>query len=145
MVKNPDGERAFAPEPFWIDDIPSEKEPEIDDVIPDGAPNTGRITLIIQGSNFDSGAEVTLTKANASPIKGTNTTFSEDGKEMQATFNLKNKEAGDWDVQVTNPNQDVSNLWEPFAISLPPTIDSAIVTTIQSGNRISTNSGTVRQ
>lgn len=126
VVKNPDGESASAAEPFWIiDDEALDGDLFINRVSPPSAPNTGSTTLTIRGGGFQAGAEVKLTKEGTSPIKGTNEEFTENGETITATFNLRNKKVGLWDVEVKNQDDDNPiQSQEIFTISLPPKINS---------------------
>jgi hypothetical protein len=136
VVKNPepDGTLVTFPEPFWIDDSgPSGEPPQVEGVLPPGAPNTDRVTLAIDGSNFDPGATVALTNDGAT-IKGSNPSFTEDGQQITATFNIKGKAPGDWTIIVTNPDGQSSQEDEIFVISEPPTISLASATISDDGD-----------
>jgi|GEM_PF-1684270 len=128
VVRSPEPESTLTnfDQPFWIDEELTKESPEIDDVDPSGAPTTGPVAVLIQGSKFHPGAEVTLTKAGETTIQGTKLRFTKDGQNIEVTFQLRNRATGEWVVNVRNPADQKATQWDgTFIVSAPPVIELA--------------------
>ncbi|MEW6620976.1 MAG: lamin tail domain-containing protein, partial [bacterium] len=88
-------------------------QPTITSINPNIGINSGTMSVTIRGSNFQSGATVTLTQASTSII-GTST-FIESGT-ITAVVDLKNVQIGSWTVFVTNPGGQTGTLTDGFRV-----------------------------
>ena len=80
--------------------------------------NTVAINTIIKGEGFNPKATVSLTKEGQPDIVGTNVKVNS-ATEIAATFDLKGKALGLWDVVVTNPKNKSAALKDGFTIEKP--------------------------
>ncbi|MBK9766716.1 MAG: hypothetical protein IPP63_06690 [Chloracidobacterium sp.] len=83
-------------------------------VSPAVAGNQGEITISVDGAKFASGATVMLVGADTSVITPRITKNS--SSRIVALFDLKEKAAGDYDVVVTNPNNQTTTRTDGFKI-----------------------------
>jgi len=119
-VTNEDGQGATKVEAFTVTNPP----PTVTDVDPSSALNTGDYVLLdITGTGFLSGATVTFTRGS--------TTFSEsstyvNSTHLRCTVSFSGKEAGEYNVTVTNTD-GLSGTWEGvFTIQNPAPVVHAI-------------------
>jgi len=93
-------------------------EPRLDYIIPGSAGNTGTVTVNLYGTGFYSGAQARLINPGIDTIMAlSNSTVIMNGQRIQATFNLKNKSVGEYDVEVTIPGGIVLNLVDGFEVT----------------------------
>jgi len=119
-VTNEDGQGATKVEAFTVTNPP----PTVTEVDPSSALNTGDYVLLdITGTGFLSGATVTFTRGS--------TTFSEsstyvNSTHLRCTVSFSGKEAGEYNVTVTNTD-GLSGTWEGvFTIQNPAPVVHAI-------------------
>jgi trimeric autotransporter adhesin len=84
-------------------------------VQPNHGGNSGPVTAVVEGNGFQSGAAVKLTRAGQDII-GTAVTVTPGGGSLSATFDLKGKVPGFWDVVVTNPDSTSATLLSGFTV-----------------------------
>ncbi|MEW6618671.1 MAG: hypothetical protein AB1422_04885 [bacterium] len=96
--------------------------PTVSSIIPNTGVNTGTLSTTITGTNFQSGATATLTRAGQPDIIGT-TTFISSGT-LTAIFDLTGAQPGVWSVVVINPDGQSGTLTDGFTI-----IDANIIVT----------------
>jgi outer membrane protein OmpA-like peptidoglycan-associated protein len=85
---------------------------------PNSGLNTGPINTKITGKGFDPKAIVWLSRAGQPNIVGTNVVVNSPTS-MNATFDLKGKQVGLWDVVVKNPDNKTASLVNGFTINAP--------------------------
>ncbi len=109
-VVNTDGQSGILSKAFAVDS----QSPSIKMVIPNRGTNDGPVTVILTGDNFDTKASAKLTKSGKE-ITGADTKVVSNNN-MSATFDLKNKEVGAYDVVVSNPDGKSGVLIGAFTI-----------------------------
>ena len=93
-------------------------------VIPNIGGNTGTVTVNIQGSFFEQGAGVKLSKAGSADIAATAVAVNGDGTNITCQFNLAGKDTGVYNVSVLNPDTTVKFYPNAFTIvtGTPPDV-----------------------
>jgi hypothetical protein len=113
VITNPDG--GSAGDSFQVNTTPA---PSISGLSPSSYPASGSSqTMLINGSNFQSGATLTFHDPQGSPYAGRATTFIS-SSQLSNPFNNGN-DAGTWTVFVTNPSGQTSNTWT-FTVTAAP-------------------------
>jgi len=84
-------------------------------VFPDRGGDSGYATVNVLGEGIMNGAKVKLAKLGATDVVGQSVTVR-DGRELTATFDLRQKPRGKWDVVVENPNQETLVARQAFTI-----------------------------
>lgn len=90
--------------------------PAISSITPESGVSGTTVNVVVNGSNFDSGATVSLQLAGQTAINPVSTNVAANGKSITLTFNLAGAAAGSWDVVVSSASQLVTEL-EGFTIS----------------------------
>ncbi len=108
------------------------------------SPNSGLSneskSVTISGTNFVPGALVKLVKDGQTDVLGSSITVVSD-KSITCTFDLNGKSAGNWNLVVTNSDNQTTILNNAFSISLPaPTVTSVSPAT---GSNVETKSVTI--
>lgn len=80
--------------------------------------NTGYVTSTIYGSAFMPGATVKLSRSGQPDIVANPVVVNEGGITLKATFDLRSKALGLWDVVVTNPDGVSKTLPQAFQIEM---------------------------
>lgn len=78
--------------------------------------DTGSVTATMHGGGFRDGAVAKLVRDGESDIGGNNIAVAGDGFSLSATFDLKSKPRGAWNVVVTNPDGISAALPNAFLI-----------------------------
>jgi streptogramin lyase len=87
-------------------------------ITPASAQDTGQVSITdLSGSGFSSTVSVKLTKPGSLAITATGVTVVSQTK-ITCTFDLNGKDAGKWDVVVTNPDGSSATLPEGFTITM---------------------------
>ena len=90
--------------------------PKITNITPSiGNNNTAKKDIVITGTNFKEGLNIRLTKPGYDPINALNITLNSEN-EVSCSFDLRGKEAGDWDVSITNPNTQFDRVERGFKV-----------------------------
>ena len=89
--------------------------PTITQIIPNVAPNTADINVVIKGTNFQSGATAVLKKSGQPDITGV-VTFDSATK-LTVKLPITGKVVGKWDVVVTNPDLQTITKSKGFTIT----------------------------
>jgi hypothetical protein len=85
-------------------------------IMPDSGGDTGSVTAIIQGAGFLNGVAAKLARNGQTDIVGDPLAVGPEGKTITATFDLRGKTRGLWDVVVTSPSGVSVTLHGAFAI-----------------------------
>lgn len=97
--------------------------PTVDSITPENGENTGSVSVVIAGSDFQDGAAVRLLASDPlDEIVGTDVTV-ESPDSITCEFDLTEKAAGLWDVVVSNPDGRSDTLADGFTIAGPPPLD----------------------
>lgn len=92
-------------------------KPRLDRISPNIGGNLGTVTVSIFGNGFYQGTTVKLKRTTFSDIPSIDSlTYIYKGKTLQVTFDLHNKEIGDYDVEVTVPGDTIMKLINGFKI-----------------------------
>ena len=91
-------------------------QPFITKLSPDRGGNTGLVTVEINGGWLDLNATVSLVHPDYADITAHIVYGSSDGTALTATFNLTDKELGEWNLVVTNPDSQSVAAPTPFII-----------------------------
>jgi PKD repeat protein len=120
VVTNNDGQSGSLAAAFTVTTPP----PTILSITPSTGVNTGSVGITdLAGSNFLTGATVTLTRTNHSDIVATNVNVTPGN--ITCTFNITGAAAGLWNVTVENTDLQSATLTDGFNITNPaPTITS---------------------
>ena len=111
-VTNPDTRNVTLKDSFTIIDM----SPKITNITPSiGNNNTAKKDIVITGTNFKEGLNIRLTKPGYDPINALNITLNNEN-EVSCSFDLRGKEAGDWDVSITNPNTQFDRVERGFKV-----------------------------
>lgn len=87
----------------------------ISNIFPNKGGDIGTVSTLIHGRQFKDGATVTLLRSGEI-IVGAPVIVSEDGRTINATFDLTRHTQGLWDVVVRNPNDSTAVLADGFTI-----------------------------
>jgi len=90
--------------------------PEITSVSPSAGGNTGQARVAIYGRNLDRRADVKLLKTGETDIVATGVEGTAEGTTLTATFNLRDKTLGSWNLAVVNPGGFSATLVNGFSI-----------------------------
>ena len=85
-------------------------------VFPAEGGDTGDVTMTIRGSGFAPGAAASLVRSGEAEIHAAPVTVSADGLVVVATFDLRERARGLWDVVVTNANGSSSTVPASFNV-----------------------------
>lgn len=97
--------------------VASGPEPVVNRVSPNHGGNSGSLTVEITGARFESGATVKLTKTGQPDIVAdTSMTTVVDSSKIITTFDLRDRELGEWSVVVTNPDGSSGAFYSGFTI-----------------------------
>lgn len=114
-VVNTNGRSGTLPAAFEI----SHAAPTIISITPDKGANDGVLDIVnLSGTNFRSGAKISLSKTGESDILAENIVVASLTK-MTCQFNLLGKAIGLWDVNVTNDDGQSASLSQGFKIEAP--------------------------
>jgi hypothetical protein len=119
IVANPDGVSAGLPGAFTIGRIPS-----VTAISPVFGLDQQATPVTITGSGFVAGLSVRLQQPSSPPIIGGISSIDPGGTVVTATFDLKDKALGFYDVIVANPGPFEGTLSNGFEIRPAPRIDS---------------------
>ncbi|MFA6662117.1 MAG: LamG domain-containing protein, partial [Bacilli bacterium] len=112
IVTNNDTRFVTLSNAFSITDM----SPTISSVTPSiGNNNTQKKDVIITGTNFKEGLTVRLTKPGYDPINAFDIAPNSEN-EVACSFDLRGKQAGDWDLVITNPNTQFRRLERGFKV-----------------------------
>jgi PGF-pre-PGF domain-containing protein len=118
VVTNPDGQEGLLTSGFTIDTT----TPSVTEILPSSGYNSSTVSITnIGGSGFWPGSTttgITLRRSGYTDITGSSITVVSDSN-ITGTFDLTGREAGLWDVVVTNPDAKSATLPAAFEI-LPP-------------------------
>jgi hypothetical protein len=78
--------------------------------------DTGSVTATIHGGGLQEGAVAKLVRTGEPEVVGGNIAVADDGFSLSATFDLKGKARGAWNVAVTNPDGTSAMLSDAFTI-----------------------------
>jgi FlgD Ig-like domain/IPT/TIG domain len=95
-------------------------------IVPAAAPDTGAALLTINGSNILPGATARLTRTGEADIVGTGASVNPGRTALTATFDLRGRAQGLWNVVVTNPDAIAAILANAFTISRPPIVTAIV-------------------
>lgn len=87
----------------------------VTNIYPTRGGNTGAVSIYIHGEQFVDGTIVKLVRGGEEII-GNSTSVSTEGHTIKATFDLRNRAQGLWDVEVTNPSGTSQSLVDGFTI-----------------------------
>jgi hypothetical protein len=90
--------------------------PTITSVSTDRGGNTGFVTVEIKGGWLGANATVSLVRSGYADIVAQYVYGSSDGTALTATFDLTDKEPGEWNLVVTNPDGQSATAPSPFTI-----------------------------
>ena len=90
--------------------------PFITSITPDKGGNAGTVTIEILGQNLDPKAEVKLIKESEKDITARSVMGISDGTRVEATFGLKGSSPGIWNLRLTNPSGDSTDMSVAFEI-----------------------------
>jgi len=90
--------------------------PTITKILPNAGGDSGPVTVVLVGANFQSGATVRFRREGQPDIVADAIAISDDGQTLTATFNLAGLAQGIWDVVVTNPDETSATLSAGFTI-----------------------------
>ncbi len=127
---------------------PPAAPPTIAGISPSSAANDGVVSITsITGTNFVSGATVTLVKSGQSTIAGSGFTVSSGTSITGGSFNISGAVAGGWNVVVTNLDSQSASLSSGFTVTaagpvvLPaPTVSSMSPTSVVNNAALSLTS-----
>jgi outer membrane protein OmpA-like peptidoglycan-associated protein len=94
--------------------------PKIDALTPTNAFNDAAFTMIVTGTNFRNGAEVSL-KRGDQVLTFANNDITKEGQQINAKINLSDATPGLYDVEVKNSDGSVAVLKQAFTVILAPT------------------------
>jgi len=95
--------------------------PEIDRLAPGQRPSGTTLQATLSGRNFLNGATVKLERGG-NEIAGTGVTVSQDGTQLQATFDLSGADVGFWKAVVTNRDTGRGELADALLVTAAPTV-----------------------
>jgi hypothetical protein len=103
--------------------------PELLSVMPSTGGNSGSITVDLQGTGFTPGTTVSLTRAAATNINGTQVVVDPGGELLSATLDLTAQTPGAWNVMLTTPDLMSTVLPSSFTITslAAPQLEVSIV------------------
>jgi outer membrane protein OmpA-like peptidoglycan-associated protein len=113
-VTNPDGQKATSEKVFTVKQPPSITAPTIKGISPNEGVNTGVVRAFIDGTNLQAGAQAILIFGTTT-IKGENIKV-ENGISLSCLFDLTVKPAGNYDLTVTNPDEQNAALEKAFTV-----------------------------
>jgi len=127
VVTNPSGQSGTLANGFTVQPAtPPPPPPPADGVTvvsitPSSGTNDGSVNITnLAGTNFESGATVGLTRTGEADIVATSVTVVS-STQITCTLNLTGAAEGEWNVTVTNPNDESGMLTNGFTIlSFPP-------------------------
>ena len=90
--------------------------PSISSITPLKGGNTGNVTLTVRGAWLDANASLSLVQASFPDIVAEKVIGNDKGTEIEAKYNLKGAQPGDYDVQVVNPNGLIVTSKEKFSL-----------------------------
>ncbi|NTW31030.1 MAG: LamG domain-containing protein [Bacteroidetes bacterium] len=94
--------------------------PTVSAINPNNSVNTGSVFISsVTGSNFQSGATVSLTKSGQSDINCTGFNFANSSTLSNGTCPITGAAVGNWNIIVTNPDNQFGTLTNGFAINNP--------------------------
>ncbi len=119
VVTNPDGKSGMLADGFDI----VYPTPTLTSITPDNGLNSGTTDITyLSGKGFVPGAVVRLRKSGEDSIVAYYTTVVGDSK-ITCTFDLTGIATGNWDVEVTNPDDQYGTLYNAFKVYNPyPTV-----------------------
>lgn len=85
-------------------------------ITPGAGGDEGAVTATVYGTNIQTGATVKLSRSGQTDIAGTAASTAANGFSITATFDLTGRAQGQWDVVVTNPNNQTATLPAAFNI-----------------------------
>ncbi|WP_146199763.1 PKD domain-containing protein [Methanospirillum stamsii] len=95
-------------------------QPVVTGITPNSGENTGPVNITtLSGSNFSSGATVSLTKTGQTTINATNVSVISSSL-ITCTLPITGAEPGPWNVTVTNTDGQNGTLINGFTITAPP-------------------------
>jgi thermitase len=122
VVTNPDGQSDTLSGGFTITVPPPSPPVKVTGITPVNGYNNGTVQISnLAGSGFVTGSKPLLRKTGQADISATGITIVSSTK-IFCTFNLNGKQAGSWDVVVTNPDGQSAILPGGFTITTPPPI-----------------------
>jgi hypothetical protein len=124
VVTNPDTQSGTLPGGFTV--TGSATAPVVDSITPDTGENTGAVTAVVEGGNFETGATCKLAKSGQSDITDATPTVV-DSSTMLCNLDLTGAVTGAWDVVVTNPDTQSGTLPGGFTVTgsaTAPVVDS---------------------
>jgi hypothetical protein len=115
-VTNEDSQSDTLLDGFTVEPLPP---PQIKQISPDHAENTGFVTLRILGADFRNPPSVTLQMAGKPDIVGADPVL-QGGTLITVDFDLMGEATGGWDVLVTNPDGSSDIRLGGFSVEAPP-------------------------
>ncbi|MCX5784960.1 MAG: IPT/TIG domain-containing protein [Elusimicrobia bacterium] len=124
IVANADTRSGALNNGFFVKAVP----PTITSIAPAQGPNTGVVSITnLAGTSFLTGAAVKLTKTGQSDIPGTSVNVNAiTSATITCTFDLTGAATGQWNVTVTNPDNNFVTLNNGFTVSLPAPVLSSV-------------------
>jgi thermitase len=120
VVTNPDGQSAILPGGFSVTLAPPPPRVNVTSITPGSGYNNGTVQISnLAGSGFLTGSKPVLRKSGQVDINATGITIVSSTK-ITCSFNLNGKQAGSWDVVVTNPDGQFATLPGGFTVVTPP-------------------------
>jgi hypothetical protein len=98
--------------------------PGLTSVSPSAAVDTAVVVVTISGSEIQPGATTKLTHVGQSDIVGTSVVVAPGGTSLTATFDIRGRTGGPWNVSVTNPDLTTSTIPGGFSILKIPTVSA---------------------
>ncbi len=125
-VTNPDAQSGELTNGFTISAAPN-PAPSLTSIAPNMGTNDSQVSAELLGSNFREGATVKLTKSEQANIVATDVVVVNSNR-ITCAFDLVGKPAGQWNVVVTNTDNQSGSLTNGFTIKNPevppPTVTS---------------------
>lgn len=107
----------------WFDDIrvspgvvPPSDLLRLTGAVPAKGGDTGLVTIRLAGNKFEPNTSVKLLRPGSGDIIGSSVLLADGGASLYATFDLRGKARGAWDIAVSNPNGATATLSAAFAV-----------------------------
>ncbi len=136
VVTNPDAQSGTLPNGFTV---MQGTGPAIISIVPNTGVNTGTVSVLITGVNFEMGATIKLVKSGTAQIPITGTNVMLNATQIMCDFDLTGAATGAWHVVVTNPDLKSGTLPDGFTVFAPSA--APIITGITPNTGV--NTGTV--
>ncbi len=115
VITNPDSQIGTLSNGFAVT---TTSGPGVSAITPDNSVRTTPVTVIVAGSNFNTGATLMLKRAGSSDIVATGVNVVSSNM-ITGNFNLATATYGQWDVVVTNTDGQPGTLTNGFRVNAP--------------------------